>query len=104
MDAQVYRHAADMFVRDWLLVVENDQDAWNQLIDTVKDCDYDPIRVSQQLHDEWHVLVDQISELVEDKISEIASLLIRQMLVTGDYPFESIANYVIERVKEVSNV
>ena len=103
MNEQVYRHAADMFVRDWLLVVENDYEAWNHLLDLVKELEYDRVRVAQQLHDDWHFLVDQMSSAVEDRVSELASLLLRQMLVMGDYPFESIASYVIERVKEVSN-
>ena len=95
---------AEQFANDWLLVIENDQDSWNQLTDTVKELDYDVLRISQALRGEWDELVSQISELVEDQISDVASLLLRQMLYTGDYPFEVIARHVVERVKEVVNV
>jgi hypothetical protein len=94
MDAQ------EMFANDWLLVIENDRDSWTQLLDDVKEMNCDPIATTAYLREEWDVLVDQMADAVEDKVSEIASLLLRQMLVTGDYPFQLIANHVISTIKE----
>lgn len=94
MDAQ------EMFANDWLLVIENDRDSWTQLLDDVKEMNCDPIATTAYLREEWDVLVDQMADAVEDKVSEIASLLLRQMLVTGDYPFQLIANHVISSIKE----
>ena len=89
-----------MFANDWLLVIEKDRDSWTQLLDDVKEMNCDPIATTAYLREEWDVLVDQMADAVEDKVSEIASLLLRQMLVTGDYPFQLIANHVISTIKE----
>ncbi len=91
---------AEQFANDWLLVVENDQEMWTQLVDDVKELDYNVIATTAYLREEWDVLVDQMETQVS-KISDVAGLLLRQMLVMGDRPFELIARYVIERVKEV---
>jgi hypothetical protein len=91
---------AEWFAHDWLLVIENDHDSWNQLVDDVKELDYNVIATTTYLREEWDVLVDQMETQVS-KISDVAGLLLRQMLVMGDHPFELIARYVIERVKEV---
>lgn len=91
---------AHQFATDWLLVIENDRDSWTQLLDDVKEMGCDPIATTAYLREEWDVLVDQMADAVEDKVSEIASLLLRQMLLTGDYPFQLIANHVISRIKE----
>ena len=90
----------EQFAEDWLLVIENDRDSWNQLVDDVKSMGCDRIATTAYLREEWDVLVDQMASAVEDKVSEIASLLLRQMLVTGDYPFQLIANNVIDRITE----
>jgi hypothetical protein len=90
----------EQFANDWLLVIENDRDSWTQLLDDVKEMGCDPIATTAYLREEWDVLVDQMADAVEDKVSEIASLLLRQMLVTGDYPFQLIANHVISTIKE----
>ena len=91
---------AEQFANDWLLVVENDHEMWTQLVDDVKELDYNVIATTTYLREEWDVLVDQMETQVS-KISDVAGLLLRQMLVMGDRPFELIARYVIERVKEV---
>lgn len=90
----------EQFANDWLLVIENDRDSWTQLLDDVKEMGCDAIATTAYLREEWDVLVDQMADAVEDKVSEIASLLLRQMLVTGDYPFQIIANHVISTIKE----
>lgn len=96
----IAEHVAEQFATDWLLVIENDYDSWTQLMSEVKDLNYDPISVSAFLREEWDVLVDQMADAIEDKVSEIASLLLRQMLLMGDQAWNVIAKYVIERAKE----
>ena len=90
----------EQFANDWLLVIENDHDSWNQLVDDVKSMGCDRIATTAYLREEWDVLVDQMADAVEDKVSPIGALLLRQMLVTGDYPFQLIANNVIDRITE----
>ena len=92
---------AEWFAHDWLLVIENDQDSWNQLVDDVKSMGCDLIATTAYLREEWDVLVDQMASAVEDRVSEIGALLLRQMLTTGDYPFQLIANHVISSIQEI---
>lgn len=91
---------AEQFANDWLLVIENDQDSWNQLVEDVKSMGCDLIATTAYLREEWDVLVDQMASAVEDKVSEIGALLLRQMLLSGDYAFQLIANQVISSIKE----
>ena len=90
---------AEQFANDWLLVIENDQESWNQLIDDVKSMGCNVIATTAYLREEWDVLIDQIETQVS-KISDVVPLLIRQLLVMGDRPFELIANHVISSIKE----
>ena len=94
---------AEQFANDWLLVIENDRDCWTQLIDDAKSMDLNVISLTAYLREEWDVLIDQMETQVS-KVSDVACLLLRQMLVMGDRPFELIARYVIERIKESENV
>ena len=93
---------AEQFANDWLLVIENDQDSWNQLVEDVKSMDCHLISTTAYLREEWDVLIDQMADAVEDKVSEVGALLLRQMLSTGDYAFQLIANHVISSIKETN--
>jgi hypothetical protein len=93
---------AEQFAQDWLLVIENDQDSWNQLVEDVKSMDCHMISTIAYLREEWDVLIDQMADAVEDKVSEVGALLLRQMLSTGDYPFQLIANHVISSIQETN--
>lgn len=91
---------AKQFVNDWLLVIENDQDSWNQLVDDVKALNCDPIATTAFLREQWDYLVDQMADLVY-QVSEIGALLLRQMLAGyGDHVHQLIANHVISSIKE----
>ena len=91
---------AEHFANDWMLVIENDQDSWNQLVEDVKSMGCDRVATTAYLREEWDVLIDQMASIIEDKVSEVSALLLRQMLLTGDYPFQIIANEVISTIKE----
>ena len=93
---------AEQFANDWLLVIENDRESWTQLVDDVKSMGCDLIATTAYLREEWDVLIDQMETEVS-RISDVACLLLRQMLVMGDRPFELIARHVIERIKEDNN-
>jgi hypothetical protein len=64
--------------------------------------DLNVISLTAYLREEWDVLIDQMETQVS-KVSDVACLLLRQMLVMGDRPFEIIARHVIDRIKEDSN-
>jgi hypothetical protein len=91
---------AEWFANNWLLVAENDYDTYRSLLEQEGE---DVVSISHTLSEEWEQLAEQVSELVEDKISETAGLFIRQLLQGwGSYPFDLIARRVLEMKAEVS--
>lgn len=92
---------AEQFAEDWLLVVENDYDAYQELLGEARDLDV--ISLSDKLREEWEMLAEQVTEAVEEKISPIASLLIAQLIQgQGSYPFDIIARRAKQLVEEAS--
>lgn len=82
---------AEQFAEDFLLVMMNDYDAYSELMNDTKSSET-IAELSDKLREEYETLVEQIVELVEDKVSPIASLLIAQLLQgQGSLPFDLIA-------------
>lgn len=91
--------ASEQFVQDYLMVMDNDRDAYNGLIHTGKNC-ADVIEFSQVLRTEWDEFVDQVANLADREWGNTspASLLIRQILGGwGDSEWFAIAKHY-ERV------
>ena len=87
---------AQEFADDFLLVMLNDYDAYTELMADTKNCE-SMVELSDKLRDEYETLTAQIVELVEDKVSPIASLLIAQLLQgQGSLPFDLIAKQLRE--------
>lgn len=85
---------AEQFANDWLLVAENDYDTYRSLLEQEGE---EVATISDNLRKEWEQLVEQVVELVEEKISDTASLFIAQMLQgQGSTPFDIIARRVLE--------
>ena len=82
---------AEQFAEDFLLVMMNDYDAYSELMNDTKSSET-IVELSDKLREEYETLTAQIVELVEDKVSPIASLLIAQLLQgQGSLPFDLIA-------------
>lgn len=82
---------AEQFAEDFLLVMMNDYDAYSELMNDTKSSET-IAELSDKLREEYETLTAQIVELVEDKVSPIASLLIAQLLQgQGSLPFDLIA-------------
>ena len=61
------------------------------------------IALADKLRDEWETLAEQVTELVAEHISPIASLFIGQWLQgQGTLPFDLIARVVVRKNEEVS--
>jgi hypothetical protein len=87
---------AEQFKQDFLLVMENDYEAYTELMDNTKASD-SVTQLSDTLRDEWETLAEQVTELVTEQISEIAGLLIAQLLQgQGSLPFDLIAKQLRE--------
>lgn len=87
---------AEQFANDFTLVMLNDYDAYSELMDDTKKSE-SIVELSDKLREEYETLTAQIVELVEDKVSPIASLLIAQLLQgQGSLPFDLIAKQLRE--------
>ena len=90
---------AEQFAEEWLLVAMNDYDTYRQLMEDAESGD--TIALADKLREEWETLAEQVTELVEEKISPTASLFIGQWLQgQGQLPFDLIAREVIATSKE----
>jgi hypothetical protein len=90
---------AQQFADDFLLVAMNDYDTYNELREKARN--NDTITLADKLREEWELLAEQVTELVEEKISPTASLFIAQMLKgQGQLPFDLIAREVMAQIKE----
>jgi tRNA(Ser,Leu) C12 N-acetylase TAN1 len=93
---------AQQFADEWLLVAMNDYDHYSYLMEEA--ASGDAIALADKLRDEWETLAEQVTELVEEKISPEASLFIGQFLKgQGQLPFDFIAREVIAAKKEQVN-
>ena len=88
--------ASDVFVNDYLLVMENDFDAWNDLQETARRSE-SISELADTLREEWDNYVDQVSTLAEKEWGSDApaTLLIRQIMGGwGDSEWFAIAKSV----------
>lgn len=89
--------AREQFVEDYLLVADNDYEFYNSLKESAAELDSVPA-LSDKLREEYELLTEQICELVEANISDIAGLLVRQLLQGwGSSPFDEIARELLSR-------
>lgn len=96
LDGHNRKIIAEQFAQDFLLVMLNDYDAYSELMDDTKKSE-SMVELSDKLREEYETLTAQIVELVEDKVSPIASLLIAQLLQgQGSLPFDLIAKQLKE--------
>lgn len=90
---------AEQFKEDFLLVMLNDYEAYSELMDDTKKSEL-MVELSDKLREEYETLTAQIVELVEEKVSPIASLLVAQLLQgQGSLPFDLIAKQLREENK-----
>jgi hypothetical protein len=90
------KEIAQQFADDFLLVMMNDYEAYSELMNDTKASE-SVVQLSDKLREEWETLAEQVTELVTENISEIAGLLIAQLLQgQGSTPFDLIAKQLRE--------
>jgi hypothetical protein len=90
---------AQQFADDFWLVMQNDYEAYTEIMADTKASD-SVVELSDLLRGDWETLAEQVTELVTEKISEIAGLLIAQVLQgQGSLPFDLIAKQLREENK-----
>jgi len=95
---------AEWFASEWMLVTENEAKLTDELYESAKEAleSETPVAVlGDKLRDEWETLAEQIKDLVNEKLGEIAGLYVGQILQGwGTYPFDIIARQAIKQVQE----
>jgi hypothetical protein len=87
---------AEQFADDFWLVMQNDYEAYTELMADTKASD-SVVQLSDLLRNDWEMLAEQVTELVTEQISEIAGLLIAQIIKgQGSLPFDLIAKQLRE--------
>lgn len=90
---------AEQFKEDFLLVMLNDYDAYTELVNDTKASE-GVVQLSDKLRGEYETLAEQVTELVTEQISEIAGLLISQLIKgQGSLPFDLIGKQLREENK-----
>ena len=90
---------AEQFKDDFLLVMMNDYEAYTELMDDTKNSE-GVVQLSDTLRGGWETLAEQVTELVTEQVSEIAGLLIAQIIQgQGSLPFDLIAKQLREENK-----
>jgi hypothetical protein len=90
---------AEQFKEDFLLVMLNDYDAYTEIVNDTKASE-GVVQLSDKLREEYETLAEQVTELVTEQISEIAGLLISQLIKgQGSLPFDLIAKQLREENK-----
>jgi hypothetical protein len=97
-------NAAEQFANDYLLVIENDREAWDDALQSAREHDHNVVALSDDIRKQWETLVDDIALMVNDKNGEVAGLIIRQTLQGwGSTPFDLIARHIITTSEEILN-
>jgi hypothetical protein len=87
---------AQQFADDFWLVMQNDYEAYTEIMADTKASD-SVVELSDLLRGDWETLAEQVTELVTEQISEIAGLLIAQIIQgQGSLPFDLIAKQLRE--------
>ena len=90
---------AEQFADDFWLVMQNDYEAYTEIMAETKASD-SIVELSDLLRGDWETLAEQVTELVTEQISEIAGLLISQLIKgQGSLPFDLIAKQLREENK-----
>lgn len=90
------RIISDWFATQWLLVAENDRESYEQLQESARESE-NMVALSEVLREDWEGLAEQVTDLVNEKISETAGLFISQILQGwGSLPFDIIAKQTLE--------
>jgi len=95
---------AEQFAEDFLMVMTNDYEAYGELLKTAEEAG-NLVALSDVLRDEYEQLTEQVTALVENKISPIAGQLIGELLNGwGSTPFDLIARDLLNRLSEIDRV
>ena len=90
--------AREQFVSDYLLVVDNDRDAYSEIMELVAEHEGKVSAISDQLREEFEEYISQVAEREREDGRIVGSLLISQLLIGfGSDVFDDIARHFVEQ-------
>jgi predicted nucleic acid-binding OB-fold protein len=96
---------SEQFAIDYLLVVENDREAWDEVTQEARRVDYNMPQLSDSIREQFEQLASQVIENSEEELTEFGTNVLRQILLClGSSPFDLIAREVIARDKETLGI
>lgn len=92
--------SSQQFVDDYMIVIENDQDAWEYHKSVVNDSD-NVFAVADVLRDGFEEYVSQVLDKIDPSHNAWQANVMRQMLLGwGMVPYENLAREVTARIEE----
>jgi len=90
--------AREQFVSDYLLVVDNDRNAYSEIMELVAKHEGKVSAISDQLREEFEEYISQVAEREREAGRQVGGDLIAQMLFGwGDSTFDKIARHFVEQ-------
>lgn len=71
--------AREQFVRDFLMVAENDQQAYNEYMELVKS--KGAVKAGQEIQEEFEGFISNLASQQDERGNEFGALLLRQLLI-----------------------
>jgi hypothetical protein len=90
--------AREQFIEDYLLVVDNDREAYSEIMELVEKHKGNISLISDQLREEFEEYISQVAEREREAGRQVGGDLITQMLFGwGDSTFDKIARHFVEQ-------
>jgi hypothetical protein len=97
--------APQQFADDYMMVVENDREGWDEITQEARRVGYNMPQLSDSIREQFEQLASQVIENVEEDVTEFGANVLRQILLNwGSSPFDIIAREVIARDKETLGI
>jgi cell fate regulator YaaT (PSP1 superfamily) len=92
------RTAQEKFVREYLLVLDNDRDAYSELIEVVRKHEGEVFAISSELREAFEEYISQVADREREDGRQVGGDLIAQLLAGfGSEVFEDIARHYVEK-------
>lgn len=93
--------AREQFVYDYLLVIDNNQEAYSQALDIAREAEGSVFRASDKYREQFEEAISQVVERERENGNELIADLISQLLIGfGSAPFDDIAQHYIGKDSE----
>lgn len=90
--------AQEKFVRDYLLVIDNDREAYKEVLEVVEKHDGEVFAISSELKEAFEEYISQVAEREREDGRQVGGDLIAQLLAEfGSEVFEEIARHYVKK-------